>query len=89
MGEGRYLARAPPEIAMHSDATEVGYGGNLGYQEKQGLKVVWEFRGFLGRDRSSAIDCFEGTPGGSPAITKIFCRDFRTVKSPSFDVPRR
>lgn len=45
-GEGRDLIRLPPNVTMHSDAADVGYGGTLGFDEEQGSRGLWEGKGF-------------------------------------------
>lgn len=38
-GEGRDLVPARADVTMHRDATDVGYGGILGFDEFMGSKV--------------------------------------------------
>lgn len=45
-GEARDLDRLDPQIAMHSDADDVGYGGTLGFEERKGQPGLWDGRGF-------------------------------------------
>lgn len=40
------MLRPPPEMAMNSDAADVGYGGTLGYDKKGGWQGSWEGQGF-------------------------------------------
>lgn len=55
-GEGRDLVRLPPDVTMHSDAADVGYGGTLGFDETAGSSGLWEGRGFWTmEDRAQSI----------------------------------
>lgn len=56
-GEGRDLQPPPPpEVMMHSDAADVGYGGTLGPVGEPGSPGLWEGQGFwTASDREQSI----------------------------------
>jgi hypothetical protein len=55
-GEGRDLSRVEPDMTMHRDAADVGYGGTLGLLQNAGSPGLWEGRGFWeARDRAESI----------------------------------
>lgn len=45
-GEGRELRPCPPDLALHSDAADVGWGGTLGPDLRAGSRGLWEAQGF-------------------------------------------
>jgi hypothetical protein len=55
-GEGRDLWRVEPDLVMHSDAADVGYGGTLGFNKEAGYPGLWAGRGMWeARDRVESI----------------------------------
>ena len=55
-GEGRDLVRIEPDLTMHADAADVGYGGTLGKEVLAGSRGLWEGQGFwTAADRAHSI----------------------------------
>jgi hypothetical protein len=55
-GEGRDLWRVEPDLVMHSDAADVGYGGTLGFDRVAGSPGLWAGRGMWeASDRMESI----------------------------------
>lgn len=59
-GEGRNLHPVAPDLTMHSDAANVGYGGALGSNTLAGSQGSWVAQGFwTARDRAESINLRE------------------------------
>ena len=55
-GTGRDLRPSPPDLTMHSDAANFGYGGTLGKDTKAGSPGLWVGQGFwTAEERSKSI----------------------------------
>lgn len=59
-GEGRDLQHFKPDLTVHSDAADVGYGGNLGYDKRAGMPGSWAGQSFwTAADRQESITLLE------------------------------
>ncbi|PXF48649.1 hypothetical protein BWQ96_01501 [Gracilariopsis chorda] len=45
-GEGRDLVHLSPDMMIHSDVGDVGYGGRSGFGDEQGSHGSWDGQGF-------------------------------------------
>lgn len=55
-GKGRDLHRLEPDLTLHSDAADVGYGGTLGKLQEARTPGLWDGRGFwTAQDRAESI----------------------------------
>jgi hypothetical protein len=54
--DGRQIHSPAPQLSLHSDASDVGYGGTLGPHSAQGEPGLWESQGIWGwADRAKSI----------------------------------